>query len=93
MVFFLERLMMRTKSLETEQKHFFTKIYENLRLLEQTIKSIKESMRNFEVSVFGKLDYTHWNDRGPFVNNEKTLKLYWKKLLGASEGFGILFNP
>jgi len=92
---FSKNIMIKTKDLKTQQKHFLIKAYPHSSQLEIAIKKIKEnSTSNLQLSILGKFTKEYISkSKEERAIYEKELKHYWNGLLGSSQEFGLFKNP
>lgn len=83
---------MKTK--ETNQKRVFLKSYPNFQQIEKVIKAMKLSQnKDVQVSIIGKLDLDHLEDRKKQIALENEMEKKCKALFAYPIDFGILSNP
>lgn len=85
---------MTTVSYNRNQKQIYFKAYTHLSLLENALRNIKEEdIKNFQISILGKVAQFHLDKNNEVPKDTDSLKLYWEKIYGNTTNFGSFNNP
>ncbi len=85
---------MTAASYNANQKQIYFKAYAHLSLLENALKNIKEEdVKNFQISILGKVAQFLLDKNIEVPKNTDVLKLYWGKIFGNTTNFGNFSNP
>ncbi len=84
--------MMTTESYNSKQIYF--KAYEDLSLLETTLKFIKEQHQtDLQISILGKMAQFYRDKDISLLKEVDTIKIYWGEMLDNATAFGSVYNP
>lgn len=84
---------MSPQIIKTEEKRFFSKIFDQLSEVEKIIRSIQENtISDVQLTLLVKLENSYCTDSQEAREKKEQLKTYWEKLLGPKTNFGFFTN-